>query len=54
MEETQKKSKTQLLRELQDTVDKFNEKKKSVDSLLDEIDELEKRYAFLVKQIRNN
>ena len=41
--ETKKKSKTQLLRELQDVVDKFLEKKRNVESVLKEIDGLEKK-----------
>jgi hypothetical protein len=52
MEEVKKKSKTQLLRELQDTVDKFFEKKRLVESVLDEIDELEKKYHFLRNEIK--
>ena len=35
----QKKSKNQLLREIQDTVDKFNEKKQIVELMLMEIDQ---------------
>jgi hypothetical protein len=54
MEETVKKSKTQLLRELQNVVDEFNEKKKYVDSILDEIDLLEKKYYQLVSEIKDN
>lgn len=52
MEEVKRKSKTQLLRELQDVVDKFNLKKEKVDSLLDEIDELGKEYHHLVNEIK--
>lgn len=51
--EEKKKSKNQLLKELQDTVDRFNEKKAMVDSLLIEIDELEKKYLMTVKEIQN-
>ena len=54
MEKAVKKSKTQLLRELQDVVDNFNEKKKIVDSVLDEIDILEKKYYQLVSEIKEN
>jgi hypothetical protein len=54
MEEIDKKSKTQLLRELQDVVDEFNEKKKFVNSVLDEIDILEKKYYQLVSEIKDN
>jgi hypothetical protein len=54
MEKAVKKSKTQLLRELQDVVDNFNEKKKVVDSVLDEIDILEKKYYQLISEIKEN
>lgn len=50
----QKKSKNQLLREIQDTVDKFNEKKQIVESMLLEIDELEKKYNTLIEEVKNN
>jgi hypothetical protein len=48
------KNKTQLLKELQEVVDKFNQKKQLVEVLMDEIDELEKSYHSLVKEIKNN
>lgn len=57
MEKTEKKeskSKTQLLRELQNVVDKFQEKKRLVEDVLDEIDGLELEYKRLVKEIKNN
>ena len=54
MEKAVKKSKTQLLRELQDVVDNFNEKKKVVDSVLDEIDILKKKYYQLISEIKEN
>jgi len=54
MEEIKKKSKTQLLRELQDVVDKFYEKKKLVDTVQDEIDELAKKYHILRNEIKGN
>ena len=50
--ETKKKSKTQLLRELQDNVDKFNEKKRLVEIELNEIDVLEKQYHSKVREIK--
>jgi hypothetical protein len=50
----QKKSKNQLLREIQDTVDKFNEKKQIVESMLMEIDDLEKKYNILIEEVKNN
>lgn len=49
-----KKTKTQLLRDLQDVVDSFNEKKKLVDSILEEIDILERKYYQLIEEIKNN
>jgi len=52
METNSKKSKTQLLRELQDVVDKFNEKKRIVEVELNEIDILEKKYHSLVREIK--
>jgi|TARA_R110000803_G_scaffold162556_1_gene226152 Cdc6-like AAA superfamily ATPase len=54
MKKEVKKSKTQLLRDLQDVVDSFNEKKKVVDFMLDEIDILEKKYHQLVSEIKDN
>jgi hypothetical protein len=50
----QKKSKNQLLREIQDTVDKFNEKKQIVELMLMEIDDLEKKYNILIEEVKNN
>jgi predicted nucleic acid-binding OB-fold protein len=50
----QKKSKNQLLREIQDIVDKFNEKKQIVESMLMEIDDLEKKYNILIEEVKNN
>jgi hypothetical protein len=49
-----KKSKTQLLKELQDVVDKFQEKKRIVDDLLIDIEELERQYHMLRIEIKNN
>ena len=49
-----KKNKTQLLRELQDVVDKFHEKKRFVETILNEIDDLEMKYHSLVKEIKDN
>ena len=50
----QKKSKNKLLREIQDTVDKFNEKKQIVELMLMEIDDLEKKYNILIEEVKNN
>jgi hypothetical protein len=49
-----KKSKVQLLKELQDVVDRFQEKKRVVDDLLIDIEELEKQYHMLRVEIKNN
>lgn len=49
-----KKSKTELIKELQDVVSLFNEKKELVDMLLNEIDELESKYHSIAKSIKNN
>lgn len=49
-----KKSKVQLLKELQDVVDKFQEKKRIVDDLLIDIEELERQYHILRVEIKNN
>jgi hypothetical protein len=49
-----KKSKVQLLKELQDVVDRFQEKKRVVDDLLIDIEELERQYHMLRVEIKNN
>lgn len=49
-----KKSKVQLLKELQDVVDKFQEKKRIVDDLLVDIEDLERKYHMLRVEIKNN
>ena len=54
MEEKKKRNKTQILREIQDTVDEFLAKKETVNSLLSEIDELEKKYNLLKKEAKGN
>tara|TARA_B100000900_G_scaffold33021_1_gene24928 strand:- start:1539 stop:1703 length:165 start_codon:yes stop_codon:yes gene_type:complete len=54
MEEKTKRNKTQILREIQDTVDEFLHKKEMVDSLLSEIDELEKKYHLLKEEAKGN
>ena len=46
------KTKTQLLREIQNTVDEFLKKKDMVDSLLEEIEELEKKYHSLKREAK--
>ena len=52
MEEVKKRSKTQILREIQETVDEFLQKKQLVESLLGEIDNLELKYYELQKEIK--
>jgi hypothetical protein len=52
MEEVKKRSKTQILREIQETVDEFLQKKQLVESLLEEIDNLELKYYELQKEIK--
>lgn len=54
MEKTEKKSKTQILREIQDTVDKFVETKGKIDSLLEELEELELKYHKLKQEAKKN
>jgi len=49
-----KETKTQLLKKLQKVVDNFNEKKRIVEIMLNEIDVLENEYKSLVKEIKNN
>lgn len=54
METTEnKKTKTQLLKDLQIIVDEFNKKKELVEILMDEIDDLENNYHSIVKKIKN-
>ena len=52
MEEVKKRSKTQILREIQETVDEILQKKQLVESLLEEIDNLELKYYELQKEIK--
>lgn len=54
MDTKTKKSKVQLLKELQDVVEKFQEKKRVVDDLLIDIEELERQYLVLRVEIKNN
>jgi len=54
MEVKEKKTKTQLLKELQDVVDMFHEKKRNIDSLLIEIEDLERKYHLLRIEIKKN
>ncbi len=54
MDTKTKKSKVQLLKELQDVVDRFQEKKRVVDDLLIDIEELERQYHMLRVEIKNN
>lgn len=54
MEKTEKKSKTQILREIQDTVDRFVETKSKIDSLLEELEELELKYNKLKQEAKKN
>jgi len=48
----EKRNKTQILREIQDTVDKFFEKKQMINSLLEEIEYLETKYNELKKEAK--
>lgn len=54
MEMKVNKTKTQILKEIQDVVDEFNSKKKIIEELLIEIEELEKKYYILSLEIKNN
>ena len=53
MGESKKRNKTQILREIQDTVDKFFEKKQMIDLLLEEVDYLENKYNQLKKEVKD-
>jgi predicted nucleic acid-binding Zn-ribbon protein len=52
MKEVEKRNKTQILREIQDVVDKFFEKKEMIDSLLEEVELLERKYYELKKEVK--
>tara|TARA_R110001606_G_scaffold11357_1_gene49345 strand:+ start:664 stop:828 length:165 start_codon:yes stop_codon:yes gene_type:complete len=52
MKEVKKRNKTQILREIQDTVDSFFEKKEKINSLLDEVDYLERKYNALKQEAK--
>jgi hypothetical protein len=52
MKEVEKRNKTQILREIQDTVDEFFEKKQMIDLLLEEVEYLEKKYNQLKKEVK--
>ncbi len=52
MKEVEKRNKTQILREIQDTVDKFFEKKEMIDSLLKDVEFLEKKYYELKQEAK--
>jgi hypothetical protein len=52
MKEVEKRNKTQILREIQDTVDEFFKKKQMIDLLLEEVEYLEKKYNQLKKEVK--
>jgi len=52
MKEVEKRNKTQILREIQNTVDEFFEKKQMIDLLLEEVEYLEKKYNQLKKEVK--
>jgi len=49
-----KKTNTQLLRDIQDIVDDINKKKEEVETLLNVIDSLEKTYYTLIEEVKQN
>lgn len=52
MSELEKRSKTQILKEIQETVELFLEKKQLVELLLVEIEELEMKYNYLKQEAK--
>lgn len=54
MENTIKKTNTQLLKEAQDVVEELNKRKEEVESLLVVIDLLEKKYYDLSEEAKQN
>lgn len=48
------KTNTQLLKEMQNMVDEINKKKLEVETILNVIDELEKRYYEIAETIKKN
>lgn len=49
-----KKTNTQLLKEIQDTADTMEKYKADVEKMLDIIDSLEKKYYELVEEVKQN
>lgn len=54
METQEKKSNTQLLKEIQDIADNISHKKQEVEILLNIIDNLEKTYYLKIQEVKNN
>jgi DNA repair ATPase RecN len=54
MENTVKKTNTQLLKEIQDVVDDINKEKEEVEKRLQIIDSLEKKYYDLIEEVKQN
>ena len=48
------KTNTEILKNIQDTVDELNRKKEEVEILLNIIDELEIKYYRLIKEIKES
>jgi hypothetical protein len=54
MENTIKKTNTQILKEIQDVVDDLNKEKEEVEKRLQIIDFLEKKYYNLIEEAKGN
>ena len=54
MENTLKKTNTQLLKEIQNVVDDINKEKEEVEKRLQVIDLLEKKYYDLIEETKQN
>ena len=54
MENTEKKTNTQLLKEIQNVVDDLNKAKAEVETLLTIIDSLEHKYYDLTETVKQN
>ena len=52
--ENNKKTNTQLLKEIQDVVESINKEKEEVEKSLQIIDGLEKKYYDLIEEVKNN
>ncbi len=53
MASEKKKSNTELLKDIQNIVDEYNEKKQEIMVMLDILDKLEIKYYNLTEQVRN-